>query len=254
MEASSITRSVSARASPKPVGSTKMRRCPRLIGPASAQRADLEQILRNLNYVTRSLRGFAEQLGQRRKQALADFVKVAITVGIQHKDAAVAIEGGGDGQRQHMVNAVVACRLAPGAKQGELRHRERACRLALQRSEGRADAGEQVALDAQRLGIGGRRACVHLRADGVCVGGAEPGPGQADVTGDIHDGLAHPADDLQLAAPQDQLGRALEQHLGNHRALALCVKARGCGGLWYGGGRRRLLEKHGNDSGQAPAS
>lgn len=33
-----------------------------LIGPASAQRADLEQILRNLNYVTRSLRGFAEQL------------------------------------------------------------------------------------------------------------------------------------------------------------------------------------------------
>jgi len=33
-----------------------------LIGPASAQRADLEQVLRNLNYVTRSLRGFAEQL------------------------------------------------------------------------------------------------------------------------------------------------------------------------------------------------
>ncbi len=33
-----------------------------LIGPASAQRADLDQILRNLSYVTRSLRGFAEQL------------------------------------------------------------------------------------------------------------------------------------------------------------------------------------------------
>ena len=59
-------------------------------------------------------------LSQPGEKAHAHVVKVPVAVGIQHENAAVAIEGGGNGQGQHMVNAVLACRLAPGAERREL--------------------------------------------------------------------------------------------------------------------------------------